>query len=75
MSRLIMSVVSLAMGLEVQQKCESCSDGGGNSNNNNMVRRLFFLSNPFLNINKSLNPRMITISDRLFPENDASDRK
>ncbi|XP_027041641.1 uncharacterized protein LOC113669763 [Pocillopora damicornis] len=36
MSRLVMSVVSLAMGLRVEQKCKSCSDGSGDSNNNNM---------------------------------------
>ena len=51
MSRLVMSVVSLAVGLGVEQKCESCSDGGGNSNNNNMVQHFFFLLNPFIDIN------------------------
>ena len=51
MSRLVMSVVSLAVGLEAEQKCESCSDGGGNSKNNNMVQHFFFLLNPFIDIN------------------------
>ena len=70
MSRLVMSVVGLAMGVE--------ADGGGNSNNsnnNNMVCHFFFSLNPFININSTLNPKMRTISDRLSLEHDASDRK
>ena len=76
MSRLVMSVVSLAMGLRVEQKCKSCSDGSGDSNNNNMVHHfyLLFLLNPFININPSSNLRTMTISDKLSTENDASIR-
>ena len=79
MSRLVMSVVNLAMGLEAEQKCESCSDGGGSTSNNNMVKIFFFLFNPFININSSLrmisNLRVVTTSDRLSTVNYASDRK
>ena len=73
MSRLVMSVVSLAMGLWVEQKCKSCSDGSGNSNNN-MVHHfyLLFLLNPFISLNSSSDLTVITISDKLSTENDAS---
>lgn len=43
MSRLVMSVVSLAMGTKAELKCDGCSDGDSDSNSDSAVRRIYFI--------------------------------